>query len=141
MPRHHEVTENDVNSPCNIPFVPDTIVRPYWVGMPRDSAMPEFIEFPFKVDSLNYGKINFTPQWEQDTMVALKMLIKPMKGSEVVLMRESLKIIMRKRKQGCDQTITDELPAQITCGRTIFTTHPEISTTMITDACRDYRKK
>ncbi|HUR31757.1 MAG TPA: hypothetical protein VMZ69_10030 [Saprospiraceae bacterium] len=140
-PASGEKTQTAENSPCNIAFIPDTIVSQYWVGMPRDTMKPEFIEFPFKWDTANIGYINFTPVWDQDTMVQLKMLIKPIRGNIITLMRESLKIVMNKRKQGCAEKITGEtIPTKLYCGRTAFTVFPESSTIIISDACRDLRK-
>jgi hypothetical protein len=141
-PSTDDKTQVNDNSPCNIPFVPDTILSQYWVGMPRDTMKPRFIEFPFKWDTANIGYINFTPIWDQDTMVQLKMLIKPIRGSNITLMRESLKIVMNKRKQGCEEKITGEtIPSKLYCGRTAFTVYPDSSTIIISDACRDSRKK
>jgi hypothetical protein len=128
-------------SPCDIPYVEDPIIRSYLIGMVMDeNGGPKDIEFPYKTDSANVGQIKFSPVWEQDTLVEVKVQFTIMKGSAEEVMKGALKNMMKERKYTCENIPDNSLPDKVQCGRTIISIFPSSQTITFRDACRDLRR-
>ena len=130
------------DSPCNSNFAPDTIIPELWLGKTNKATTPEVIQFPFKVDSLNYGSIKIVPRWEADTLVELKFNYIASRGSKNEMMKASIFHLTKKLKEGCGQILMNTTkPERVTCGRTNLLMNSDSAIIIMTDACRDFRMK